>query len=69
MARTLSDRQRKFIDALFTEAKGNVKDAKIIAGYSPNTSNQEIIKGIKEEVLEATQMYICLLYTSDAADE
>ena len=58
MARTLSDRQRKFIDALFTEAKGNVKDAKIIAGYSPNTSNQEIIKGIKEEVLEATQMYM-----------
>ncbi len=58
MARTLSDRQRKFIDALFTEAKGNIKDAKIIAGYSPNTSNQEIIKGIKEEVLEATQMYM-----------
>ena len=48
MARTLSDRQRKFIDALFTEAKGNIKDAKIIAGYSPNTSNQEIIKGIKK---------------------
>ena len=58
MARTLSDRQRKFIDALFTEAKGNIKDAKIIAGYSPNTSNQEIIKGIKEEVLEAPQMYM-----------
>jgi len=58
MARTLSDRQRKFIDALFTEAKGNVKDAKIIAGYSPNTSNSEIIKGIKEEVLEATQMFM-----------
>jgi len=58
MARQLSDRQRKFIDALFTEAKGNVKDAKIIAGYSPNTSNSEIIKGIKEEVLEATQMFM-----------
>jgi|TARA_B100000519_G_scaffold183734_1_gene177585 hypothetical protein len=58
MARQLSDRQKKFLDALFTTAKGNIKDAKIIAGYSPNTSNQEIIKAIKDEVLEATQMYM-----------
>ena len=48
MARQLSDRQRKFLDALFGDAKGSIKDAKIIAGYSPNTSNQEIIKAIKE---------------------
>jgi hypothetical protein len=58
MARQLSDRQRRFLDALFGDAKGSIKDAKIIAGYSPNTSNQEIIKAIKEEVLEATQMYM-----------
>ena len=43
MARKLTERQQKFIDALFAEANGSIKDAKIIAGYSPNTNNQEII--------------------------
>ena len=58
MARKLTERQQKFIDALFAEANGSIKDAKIIAGYSPNTNNQEIIKALKEEILEATQLYM-----------
>ena len=58
MARKLTERQQKFIDALFAEANGSIKDAKIIAGYSPNTNNQEIIKGIKDEIFEATQLYM-----------
>ena len=41
MARKLTERQQKFIDALFADANGNIKDAKIIAGYSPNTNNNE----------------------------
>ena len=43
MARKLTERQQKFLDALFAEAEGNIRDAKVIAGYSPNTNNQEII--------------------------
>ena len=58
MARKLTERQQKFIDALFAEANGSIKDAKIIAGYSANTNNQEIIKGIKVEIFEATQLYM-----------
>ena len=58
MARKLTERQQKFLDALFAEANGSIKDAKIIAGYSPNTNNQEIIKGIKDEIFEATQLYM-----------
>ena len=58
MARKLTERQQKFIDALFAVANGSVKDAKIIAGYSPNTNNHEIIKAMKEEILEATQLYM-----------
>ena len=57
MARKLTERQQKFIDALFSEANGSIKDAKIIAGYSPNTNNQEIIKGIKDEIFEATHLH------------
>ena len=58
MARKLTERQQKFIDSLFAEANGNIKDAKIIAGYSPTTNNQEIINALKEEILEATQMFM-----------
>ena len=58
MARKLTERQQKFIDALFADANGNIRDAKVIAGYSPNTNNQEIIQSLKEEILEATQIYM-----------
>ena len=58
MARKLTERQQRFIDALFSEANGSIKDAKIIAGYSPSTNNQEIIQSLKEEILEATQEYM-----------
>ena len=58
MARKLTERQQRFLDALFADAKGSIKDAKIIAGYSPATNNQEIIQSLKEEILEATQIYM-----------
>jgi len=58
MARKLTERQQKFLDALFSEANGKISDAKIVAGYSPNSNNNEIIKGLKEEILEATQIYM-----------
>jgi len=58
MARKLTERQQKFIDALFASANGNIKDAKIIAGYSTNTNNNEIITSLKDEILEATQTYM-----------
>ena len=58
MTRKLTDRQQKFIDALFSEANGSIKDAKIIAGYSPNSNNNEIISALKDEILEATHTYM-----------
>ena len=58
MARKLTERQQKFIEALFAEANGSIKDAKVMAGYSATTNNQEIINSLKEEILEATQIYM-----------
>ena len=52
----LLKRNRKRIYA--TTDKRFIKDAKIIAGYSPSTNNQEIIQSLKEEILEATQLYM-----------
>ena len=58
MARQLTEKQQKFMDVLFAEANGSISNAKIIAGYSPKSSNQDIIKTLKDEILEATQIYM-----------
>ena len=58
MARELTMKQKVFLDVLFEEAKGDMVQAKKIAGYADSSSTSEIIKGLKEEILEATQMYM-----------
>ena len=58
MTRELNDKQQKFLEVLFEEAGGDVIAAKKLAGYSENTPTTAIVKGLKEEILEATQMYM-----------
>jgi len=58
MARQLTEKQQKFLDALFEEARGNLVTAKKLAGYSDNISTTEVIKGLKEEILERTNLYL-----------
>ena len=58
MARQLTAKQQVFLNVLFDEAAGSVTLAKKIAGYSDSTSTSEIVKGLKEEILEATQLYM-----------
>ena len=56
--RKLTDKQQKFLDVLFDEAGGNVVEAKRLAGYSENNSTTEIVKALKEEIVEITQLYM-----------
>ena len=58
MARELTGKQKAFLQVLFDEAGGNMVTAKKMAGYSDSSSTAEIVKGLKEEILEATQMYM-----------
>ena len=58
MARQLTGKQQAFLNVLFEEAGGNMVTAKKLAGYSESSSTVEIVKGLKEEILEATQMYM-----------
>lgn len=58
MARNLTEKQQKFLDVLFDEAGGDVVRAKQLAGYSDGVSTTEVIKGIKEEIMERTQLYM-----------
>ena len=58
LPRELNERQQKFLEVLFEDAGGDVVAAKKLAGYSDNTPTTAIVKGLKEEILEATQMYM-----------
>jgi hypothetical protein len=58
MARQLTEKQQKLLDVLFDEAGGDIVQAKKLAGYADTSSTAEIVKGIKEEILDATQMYM-----------
>ncbi len=58
VARQLTAKQQVLLNALFDEAGGSVILAKKIAGYSDTSSTSEIVKGLKEEILEATQLYM-----------
>ena len=58
MARDLTDKQQKFLQVLFDEANGDVPLAKKLAGYAEGTSTTDIVTGLKEEILEATQIYM-----------
>ena len=56
--RELTERQQKFLDVLFDQANGDVVQAKLLAGYSEHTSTYSVIASMKEEIMEATQMYM-----------
>ena len=58
MAKQLTEKQQRFLDVLFEEAGGNVVTAKKLAGYSESSSTSDITKGLKDEILEATQLYL-----------
>jgi len=58
MSRELTKRQQKFLDVLFDEAGGDVVTAKKLAGYSDNSNTSEVVKSMKDEIMEATQLYM-----------
>lgn len=60
MAKKLTEQQSKFIEVLFAEAGGDPVKAKKMAGYSDNSSTKEIMDSIKEEVIQATQLYVAI---------
>ena len=58
MTRQLTEKQQKFLSVLFDEAQGDLVQAKKLAGYADTTTVGDILPSIKEEVLEATQIYL-----------
>lgn len=59
MKKPLTDMQKKFLEKLFSdEAKGSIIKAKRLAGYSEEYTTRELTNSLKDEILEATRLYI-----------
>lgn len=53
-----TEKELKFLEALFGEAKGDAKTAKQIAGYAPQKPLSSIVKSLKKEIALGTQLYL-----------
>lgn len=59
-AKTLTDKQSAFLEALLGEARGNIRLAMDIAGYSKTTATSEVVSPLKEEITERAGMMLAI---------
>ena len=55
--RSLTNTQEKFLDVLFGEAKGNLKKAGELAGYSEH-SYPKVVRNLKQEIISRAENYL-----------
>ena len=58
--RELTIKQQTFLQVLFDEADGDYTKAKRLAGYSETTGASEVLRSVKDEVLELTKEYMAM---------
>ena len=66
MARQLTEKQQKFLNVLFEEAKGNPVTAKKIAGYNPNLATSTITNALQDEIADLTKKFLATTATKAA---
>lgn len=66
MARTLTEKQQKFLDVLFEEAQGDPIKAKKLAGYSDTVSSTEVVRTLTDEIADLTKRFIAQSSTKAA---
>ena len=60
MTKTLTPKQEDFLEALLGEARGNIRSAMDIAGYSRTTKTAEVVGPLKEEITERAGMMLAM---------
>jgi hypothetical protein len=55
-----TEKQQAFLDALMGEARGNIRKAMDIAGYSKGTKASEVTVPLKEEIIEQASMMLAM---------
>jgi hypothetical protein len=56
----LTSKQAAFLEALLGEARGNIRAAMDIAGYSKTTATSEVVGPLKEEITERAGMMLAI---------
>ena len=56
----LTDKQAAFLEALLGEARGNIRLAMDMAGYSKSTKTTEVVGPLKEEITERAGMMLAM---------
>ena len=60
MAKELTEQHKRFLEVLFADANGNINHAMRMAGFSEGYSRRSLTNYLKEEIIEATQLYIAM---------
>jgi hypothetical protein len=60
MAKELTEQHKRFLEVLFADANGNINQAMKMAGFSDGYSRRQLTNYLKEEIIEATQLYIAM---------
>jgi len=55
--KSLTNSQEKFLDVLFGEARGNLKKAGELAGYSEH-SYPKVVRNLKQEIISRAENYL-----------
>lgn len=55
-----TEKQEAFLEALLGEARGDIREAMRIAGYSDNTKVGEVVGPLKDEILERSSTMMAL---------
>ena len=58
--KSLTDKQSAFLEALLGEARGNIRAAMDIAGYSKTTATTEVVGPLSEEITERAGMMLAI---------
>ena len=56
----LTDKQAAFLEALLGEARGNIRLAMDMAGYSKSTKTSEVVGPLKEEITERAGLMLAI---------
>ena len=55
MVKQLTEKQQKFLEVLFEEAKGDPVTAKKLAGYADGVASTQIVNSLTDEIAELTK--------------
>jgi len=66
MSRNLTEKQQKFLDVLFEEARGNPATARKLAGYADTVATSSITSALQDEIADITKKFISSTATKAA---